>query len=114
MNTRQTILRLLVSVALPVALSGCRHLGPRTVSQDRFDYSTAVAESWKEQTLLNIVKLRYLDLPLFLDVAQIVSGYSLETTASVGGQISSSGAVQGNSLLLGAQGRFVDRPTITY
>lgn len=84
------------------------------VTRDRFDYCSAVAESWKEQTLLNIVKLRYLDLPVFLDVGQIVSGYSLETSANVGGQISSENAIQGNSLLLGGAARFTDRPTITY
>jgi len=84
------------------------------VAVDRFDYSTAIADSWKQQTLLNIVKIRYMDLPLFVDVASIVSGYSMETSGSVGGQISSAGAIQGNSVLLGAAGKFTDRPTITY
>jgi hypothetical protein len=49
-----------------------------------------------------------------VDVASVVSGYSLETAASVGGQISSAGAIQGNNLVLGAQGKYTDRPTITY
>ena len=95
-------------------LSGCKSIGPTTVARDRYDYSSSISESWKRQTLLNIVKLRYVDPPIFVDVGQIVAGYSLETGVSAGGQISSATAVQGNSLLLGATGRFVDRPTITY
>ena len=105
---------IIASLTSILILAGCVHLGPRTVTRDRSDYGSAIADSWKEQTLLNIVKIRYMDLPVVLEVGQIVSGYSLETTANVGGQISSSSALQGNSLLLGAQGRFTDRPTITY
>ncbi len=105
---------LIAILTLSLLLTGCGHLGPQTIVVDRSDYSRAVADSWKEQTLLNIVKLRYLDVPVFLDVGQIVSGYSVETSANVGGQISSANAVQGNSLLLGAASRVTDRPTITY
>lgn len=95
-------------------LGGCKSIGPATVARDRYDYSSSIAESWKRQTLLNIVKLRYLDPPIFVDVGQIVAGYSFETGMSMGGQLSSANAVQGNSLLFGASGKFVDRPTITY
>jgi len=95
-------------------LSGCKSIGPSTVARDRYDYSSSISESWKRQTLLNIVKLRYFDPPIFVDVGQIVAGYSLETSLNAGGQISSAGAVQGNSAFFGAQGKFIDRPTITY
>ena len=57
---------------------GCRSIGPGTVPRDRFEYSGSISESWKRQTLLNIMRLRYLDPPTFVDVGQIVAGYSLE------------------------------------
>lgn len=97
-----------------VAFTGCTHLGPQTVAVDRFDYSTAVADSWKQQTLLNIVKLRYIDLPVFVDVSSIVSGYSLQTGVSVSGTLSSKSAVQGDFASLGGQAIYTDRPTVTY
>jgi hypothetical protein len=109
---KRTLLVLLL-VAVP-ALSGCEHMGPGTVAVDRFEYSAAIAESWKQQTLLNLVKLRYMDLPVFVDVASIVSGYSLQTGVSVNGTISSERAVQGNFASLGGQAVYTDRPTITY
>jgi hypothetical protein len=68
-------------------LAGCSGIGPGTVTRDRFDYSSTVAESWKSQMLLNLVKIRYGDPPVFLDVGQIISAYTLEGTLSAGGTI---------------------------
>ncbi len=107
-------LEVLCVVFAAVLATGCKSIGPTTVARDRFDYSGSISESWKRQTLLNIVKLRYLDPPIFVDVGQIVSGYSLESGINVGGQVSSHNAVQGNALILGGSARFTDRPTITY
>jgi hypothetical protein len=84
------------------------------VAVDRFDYSTAIADSWKQQTLLNIVKLRYMDLPVFVDVSSIVSGYSMQTGVSLNGTLSSQNALQGNYLAGGGSAIYTDRPTITY
>ena len=104
----------LASAVAIILLTGCKHLGPKTVAVDRFDYSTAIADSWKQQTLLNIVKLRYMDLPVFMDVASIVSGYSMQTGVSVNGTLSSEKAIQGNYASIGGQAIYTDRPTITY
>lgn len=105
--------------ALVTALCGCRHFGPRSIVADRISYNEAIAHSWKEQTLLNIVKLRYADAPFFVDVPQITSGYTLQGTATGGGSISppvspaAAFAQQlGGSLLF--QGAYQDRPTISY
>lgn len=95
-----------------IAVGGCRSIGPGTVPRDRADYSTALAESWKDMMLLNIVKTRYLDLPIFLDVGQVVAGYSLQSSVNVNGSFASMG--KGNSLGLGAAGTFAEHPTITY
>ena len=112
----RTCRRLAFAIVLlgAVALTGCAHLGPKTVAVDRFDYSAAIADSWKQQTLLNIVKLRYMDLPVFMDVASVVSGYSLQTGVSVNGTLSSDRAVQGNFGSIGGSAIYTDRPTITY
>lgn len=93
---------------------GCSHLGPQTVATDRFDYSTAIADSWKQQTLLNIVKLRYLDLPVFVDVASVVSGYSMETALTAGKTWPETSAMGGSVGSLAGSARFTDRPTVTY
>jgi hypothetical protein len=92
--------------------SGCSGIGPKTVSRDRFDYINAVSESWETQMLLNLVRLRYLHAPVFLDVASIINTYALETEleASAGwNQL-----LRGDSQAVGARGKYTDRPTITY
>src|SRR6516225_6948130 len=117
MNTNPSRLALLALLVLGQA--GCEHLGPRTILADRLPYNDAVATSWQEQTLLNIVKLRYLDTPFFIDVAQIVGAYT------VGEQVSPTIGVAPpffpdskftDHLLanIGVQKTFADRPTISY
>jgi hypothetical protein len=92
--------------------AGCGGIGPKTVARDRFDYITAVSESWEKQMLLNLVRLRYMHAPVFLDVASIINTYALETEleASAGWNA----FLVGDSQLVGARGKYTDRPTITY
>jgi len=94
-----------------LALAGCKSIGPGQVAGDRFDYSAAIGDSWKRQTLLNIVKLRYLDPPIFVDVGQIVASRTLSRSVSVGGNV---GQGNDNTLTLGAAGTYTDQPTVTY
>jgi hypothetical protein len=114
MKSKCQLFLLAAMLAGVLALTGCHSIGPGTVATDRFDYSTAIADSWKQQTLLNIVKLRYLDLPVFVDVSSVVAGYSLQTGIGVGGTLSTEKAVQGNFLTGSGQAVYTDRPTITY
>jgi len=89
---------------------GCGSLGPSALNRDQIDYGYSIGDSWKNQLLANIVKVRYLDMPVFLDVGQIVSGYTFET--QVDGTLGF--LPGGDTQSLGAYGRFTDRPTITF
>lgn len=53
-------------LALISILIGCSGIGPRFLTRDRFDYTAAISDSWKDQMLLNMVKIRYADAPVFL------------------------------------------------
>jgi hypothetical protein len=106
------LLLVMLSFGLPTVL-GCSSIGPGTVIHDRFDYTGALADSWKQQMLINMVKVRYGDVPVFLDVASIISGYTLETGVTVYGEYASPG--RGDTFAgVNARGIFTDRPTITY
>ena len=95
-----------------VSATGCRTMGPRTIARDRFDYSEAISTSWKQQMMLNLVKLRYCDVPVFLDVSSIISQYSLETALNA--NFSWNSPLLADSQAAGGSGRYIDRPTITY
>src|SRR5687767_1958440 len=97
-----------------IVATGCHSLGPTAIRHDRSEYATSIAESWKRQTLLNIVKLRYLDPPIFVDVGQIVAGYSIETTLNANASFPENPAFGGDTATVGGSARYTDRPTITY
>lgn len=94
-------------------LAGCASVGPPTIVRDRFDYVTTISDSWKRQTLLNLLKVRYADAPVFMDVSSVISSYSLAGEVSLGGEYAPIG--RGDTFgSVGATGRYADNPTITY
>jgi len=95
-----------------LCVSGCTNIGPGTIARDRFDYVDAISDSWKRQTLLNTVKMRYADAPVFVDVSSIVNQYSLVTQLQ--GSLSWDALLPGNSQTLAGSSIYADRPTITY
>lgn len=106
------LLRVAGILSLLTIFSGCATIGPGTLARDRFDYTDAVADSWKRQMLINIVKLRYGDAPIFLDVTSIINQYSMENEVNAG--LGWESPPYGDSQILGGSSRYYDRPTISY
>lgn len=104
---------ILLALVVATTLGGCRSVGPKTIPKDQFDYSTAIGDSWKRQMLLNIVKMRYGEPPIFLEVASVINQYSLEGSVNVGGNFN--GGLTGKDVYgVGGNAKYADRPTITY
>jgi hypothetical protein len=91
---------------------GCRTIGPSTIEYARFDYTDAISSSWKKQMLLNLIKIRYGDTPIFLDVSSIINQYVLETEFN--GGFSWNAFLPTDSQNVSVRSRYSDRPTITY
>ncbi len=90
-------------------IAGCAGIGAPTVARDRFNYVTAISESWKQQTLLNIIKTRYADAPVFMDVTSVINQYAVEGQITLGANFDAR-----NTQSIGGMGKYTDRPTITY
>ena len=103
----------LALVLVLVVVAACGPVGPRSITHDRFDYATSISESWKSQVLGNMVRIRYLEPPVFLDIESAIASYALDATANAGTSIyPSQGSL--SSFSLGVGGTYTERPTITY
>lgn len=76
-------LRLACLALALVASVGCMGRGPRNLPSDRTDFVDAISDSWKRETLLNIVKLRHGDAPVFLQVTGVICQRSTSASAGI-------------------------------
>jgi hypothetical protein len=103
---------LLITAAV-ILISGCAARGAQRVPGDRFDYNGAIAQSTREQMLLNIVRSRYLEVPVFLTVSSVLTQYEYDSSIGLGAIFESGSGT--NDIFTGETNlRFSERPTITY
>lgn len=62
-------------LAMLAGLGGC--LGPKAVRYTRIKYNEVVRDTNDQQLLLNIVRLRYADSPVFIDLPSITSQFEV-------------------------------------
>ncbi len=100
-------------VAALLAVS-CRALGPGNVARDRFNYNQVVGQSNNEQMLLNLVRMRYRDVPVFMAVSSVLTQYVYSAGTGISGVAGTSLGDSANSIGGTASVRYLERPTITY
>lgn len=115
-NTRRSWKRfgrigcLLAVIALSLMLSGC--LGPTALSVTRTRYNEVYRATNDEQLLLNIVRLRYADSPIFIDLSNITSQFEFSGRGNYSYGLDGSGPGFSN---LGLGEIFLrDAPTLSY
>ena len=102
----------LVGALALLALAGCANVPPERITTDRMDYGQVIAESWKRQTLLNAVRLHYADVPVFLDVGNIINSYS--RAGKVNANASLPSRDDPDVFNLGTERTWSNTPTVTY
>jgi hypothetical protein len=72
---RRSFQHFVIVLAVCAGTSGC--LGPRAVRYTRLRYNEVVRDTNDEQLLINIVRLRYADSPVFIDLPNITSQFEM-------------------------------------
>ncbi len=102
-------------IMLCLFLPACGRFGPRQVARDSFNYNEAIARSSSEQMLINLVRLRYREVPVFLAVGSVLTQYfyggELGAGATFGKPI---GGADDTIADVNARTVYFERPTITY
>src|SRR5215831_1294890 len=66
--------------------------GPRAVRSERPDYNRQIVRSADAEMLLNLVRLRYNDTPLFLELSSVVATYDYDAALNAAGTIPGAGS----------------------
>ncbi|MCB1728997.1 MAG: hypothetical protein KDI21_00825 [Halieaceae bacterium] len=84
--------------------------GPTLVSGSRTDYNMVLRQADDQQMLLNLVRLRYRDQPMFLEVS------ALNTQFSISNEVSASTVLGQGDSYLGVGGSVIaqETPTVSY
>jgi hypothetical protein len=97
---------------ISLVLAGCVSIGPRGLELSRTEFNSAIQRTDGEQLLLNIVRQRYNDPVMFLEVASVSSSISRSASLNLSGFFPGGGSPE--SYNGGIGGSFSDSPLVFY
>lgn len=107
----RSIARCIAAAILVSSLSACAALGPKTIGWNRTDYNQALQKTDAQQLILNIVRQRYADPVMFLDVTSISNSVSRDANFSLGAAFQ---RFVFDSASMGAGGSIAENPIVFY
>jgi len=106
--------------AVLLALAGCA-FGPLTIYTNRLRYNESVRQTWNEEFLLNLVRLRYRDPPQWDAITNILASHSFDGAINASEDLHHPSDYRAltssslfNTLHMGGNGGISEKPTITY
>jgi hypothetical protein len=102
---------LLMGCLAVLPTTGCTALGPTVLQGERINYNLALQSSTDEQMLLNLVRLKYRDTPMFLDVSGIATQFAVSASAQAEADLQ---ANANDFFSLGLGLAYSTQPTVTY
>ncbi len=116
MNTQMKRYCCSATLLILLANSGCQ-LGPEALKVSHLQYNRAIQQTVSEQMLLNLVRLRYHEAPVFLEVGGVSAQFVFDQSGDISATLTENvGPNRLNPLTLGlgAGASYTERPTITY
>jgi len=105
-----------VMLCIFLLLTSCAQLGLDLVKAGRNDYNIVLQQTEDDEVILNLVRVRYGDRPLFFDVNSVTTSFTWSQNAAASGTMLEYGGsdFQRNNLSIRGDLQYTERPTITY
>ena len=105
--------RIFLLTLLPIVQS-CSYIGPNSVENDRRNYNDVLQETNNEEILLNLVRMKYIDTPSFVNINSITSQLSFSTSTSLSVNETVSGGISSLAKTIAPSFSVTDSPVISY
>ena len=103
-----------VLALLPLScLNACR-VSPEAMERRHWELNDSIRRTSSEQLLLNLVRLRYGEMPYFLQVSTVSTTFSAQQSAEVSGSLSRAASANSGLLGAGAGVSYAENPTVTW
>jgi hypothetical protein len=111
---KYVFIRYLYLALLTLMLISCKSVGPKYLPVDQFNFNTSISEASNEQLLMNLIRLRYSEPPVFLKVSSVINQYTRSGSVRAQGGLNNAIPTGANSAVVGGNMAWSNTPTITY